>query len=271
MHWNGVTHVRRTKGFTLIELLVVISIIALLIALLLPALTKARESGRRTTCLSNLRQMMTAATAYMAEHKDRFMFQAAPDGEVRNPLNPVNPQDYDPSWLLEMIDYFGVSGPGTSLICPTVRAIFDPSTDDDVTDKCTYSANGMVTWFGGIDIPEPSSVASFADDFQLMPSSVVRPHAPGAVSGYNMPVGFPITNSAWVGWMRWGNATLITDKPHEKGRNLAFLDGHAAAFGQKDITSRKYGLLIGGQDTYEPELPNYRHPARLGRPYWLPQ
>ncbi|MEM9252540.1 MAG: type II secretion system protein [Planctomycetota bacterium] len=58
------------RGFTLIELLVVISIIALLIGIVLPVLGSARESGRATACLSNLRQMMIAAMAYAADEAD---------------------------------------------------------------------------------------------------------------------------------------------------------------------------------------------------------
>ncbi len=52
------------RGFTLVELLVVIAIIALLMAILMPALNRARELGRRSVCLGNLKQLALAWIMY---------------------------------------------------------------------------------------------------------------------------------------------------------------------------------------------------------------
>ena len=60
------------RGFTLIELLVVISIIALLISILLPVLTSARAAGRRSVCLSNIRQVGLMHFLYADDYDGRL-------------------------------------------------------------------------------------------------------------------------------------------------------------------------------------------------------
>ena len=81
----------KRRGFTLIELLVVIAIIALLMGILLPALQRVKKQARTVYCLSSLKQIGIAMTAYALDNDD--FIPRALDNEVK--------------WILAFIPYLG--------------------------------------------------------------------------------------------------------------------------------------------------------------------
>lgn len=76
----------RKEKFTLIELLTVTGIVAIMAAMLLPALSNARESGRKTKCKSNLREMATSHIMYADEHEKELFAYTANDFKDMHPV-----------------------------------------------------------------------------------------------------------------------------------------------------------------------------------------
>ncbi|MES1228346.1 MAG: prepilin-type N-terminal cleavage/methylation domain-containing protein, partial [Armatimonadota bacterium] len=62
----------KRSAFTLIELLVVIAIIAILAAILFPVFAQAKIAAKKTSCLSNVKQMATAAQLYLGDFDDNY-------------------------------------------------------------------------------------------------------------------------------------------------------------------------------------------------------
>lgn len=79
---------RSAQGFTLIELLVVIAIIAILAAILFPAFAKARESARKASCASNLKQIGLGVMQYVQEYDEIYPFMASWENPVGQSIQP---------------------------------------------------------------------------------------------------------------------------------------------------------------------------------------
>jgi len=128
---------RKGVAFTLIELLVVIAIIAILAAMLLPVLARAKESGRRISCLNNLRQLGIATKMYVDDNQGLYP-----------PRSEIN------AWPNHLYDSYGRNL--DILLCPTdIAVLFSPplsvgmTSSNNVPDASprSYFINGWNDYF----------------------------------------------------------------------------------------------------------------------------
>lgn len=213
---------RNRDAFTLIELLVVIAVIAILAAILFPVFSRARESARKASCQSNLKQLASAALMYAQDYDEvlpkgwnwnaansywyDLLFPYVRNAQVyRCPSLPSN------GYTGAQVTTFGLSSSqvGYGWNAGTSGALY--------CDGCGSSYN-WGPWVPLQGIPVPAETILMAD-----------------VTAATLPTWVPYN----VLWTSGGAPGWSVPALHMEGGNYAFVDGHVKFLARSTVFARR--------------------------------
>ncbi len=187
-------------AFTLIELLVVIAIIAILAAILFPVFARARENARRTSCLSNLKQLGLGFAQYTQDYDERYPGSAP---QVDSP-GTIGTPNFSPlgHWVPSgLVSATSACNPANGAIFPYVKSVqifICPSDTTADRKRLSYSMNQIMDGVAISAISSTSIKALLVDEGLTL-------------------------NDGRLGYNASDNVSLI----HFDGGNILFCDGHA--------------------------------------------
>ena len=191
-----------SAAFTLVEMLVAVGIIAILVAVSFGIFGSALQSARRTSCLSNMRQIGVATITYTSDH------------DLNYPLID------DPAWDVGLNPYLGIQStadPDPVLKCPSDPR---PAVDSSGNFARSYSFNanlGVKT----LQVANPSQTIMLAEWY----TGGTQPPG-GAEANFQYGLNYNVVVMTPGG----GIPTAANGKYyHGTTMNFVFADGHAAS------------------------------------------
>lgn len=246
----------KRSGFTLIELLVVIAIIAILAAILFPVFAQAKKAAKKTSDLSNIKQIATGSLIYSSDYDDMFVA----NGEGMVPGNAGNWSTMQP-WTggdfygnpygagaggnppaqapLGFMDPLAVQNWGreTFPYLKSMEILVSPGANKDTDPKfapstnpgagrTSYMFNGCVSNTSQTSVSQPADIITFQSRATTVKEAIVSPRRSFFTDGAKH------ANDADIAWAGFN---------FSKGSNYGFADGHAKFIKRNGLKFKQLG------------------------------
>jgi prepilin-type N-terminal cleavage/methylation domain-containing protein/prepilin-type processing-associated H-X9-DG protein len=244
--------VAKKGGFTLIELLVVIAIIALLAAILFPVFARARDNARRSTCISNIKQVGLGILQYCQDNDERYPPSVTgwPAGAPGNDGKIY----WDGAHFWEQMIFPYVKS-HQIFFCPSTANRMDSPQEAGSTDPLSNILNGNYGLSEQYNTAKMSIVTQPANKYMLLEWGIYQVeayYAANPTGSYYLP---------GVGRQGVSCSTVMANFKndcengrHFEGSTIGYADGHVKWLKTSNILSQARTFLVANKNgSFDPK------------------